>query len=192
MKRIFIPFTLGVCLLGSMAPLSWAISTAKPFHLPCLLVEQSSDAAPAITTVLGTAYRQGLFSPTDVMLTVALNQRYQQHYQIMDIHRAIQKSKVKKMDVFYPKFIELKTIIEYLGYSAKGYRLTDIRNEIQVGDVGFLIDTQARFDQTPVITLLFASTESKRYLLYGDGFVCPMEKTRFDQYFHNKAFLRLE
>lgn len=190
MKQALTQQILGICLCSALFVPSPSWAMAKPFNLKCEAV-RSSETTPVLKAVKGFPNDKTQFNPVDLLISVAINQRYNQQFTVYDVHASVLQSDGVDIDPLYPNFKGLKKIINLMGYQAKGFKLEGLANEIRTGDVGFLLDTHVRFDQSPVITLLFATADDKRYLLYGDGVVCPMNTTQFSQYFRKSAFLRL-
>ena len=185
---------LVVCLcLSAMAltRLPIAYAAAKPIHFNCMSA-QPDEVISVATLLKRTPASEIQDDPVAMMIAVALNQRYGRNFRMQDIQGLRENSLYELSFPFKSDLLEIRTIIENMGYHATGYRFNGAAIGVQQGDVGFLLDSHVHFDGRPVIALLLEANLNKRLVLYGDGMICPMEKTQFEQRFANSKFLRLD
>ena len=161
---------------------SFAFATAKPFYIQC--TPAHSDEKIRVTDMLQ--------DPIAMLISVALKQKYQRDFGIQDIEQLRQSSAYELSFPFKSDFVEIRKIIRKMGYDATGFRFTGAAVGVQQGDVGFLLDTRVHKDRTPVMALLVEVSTDKRQVLYGDGTVCQMDKSQFEQRFSDSKYLRLD
>lgn len=166
-------------------------ATAKPINFNCTAANPE-EVMPVMALLNQTTVKDMLQDPIAMLISVALNQKYQRDFGITDIQRLRENSSYELAFPFRSDFVEIRKVIQKMGYDATGFRFMGAAVGVQQGDVGFLLDTHVHFDRTPVIALLVSVTSDKRHVLYGDGTVCPMEKQQFEQRFADSKYLRLD
>lgn len=193
MNTYFLKSVLYVGCVVAVAFLpSFSHATAKPIQLNC--TSANIDEVMPVATLLKKNIPDEIYSdPIAALIAAALNQRYGTHFKMQDIQGLREEDSLYELSFpFKSDFREIKVIIQKMGYDAKGYRFVGMATEVKQGDVGFLLDTHVRSDGTPVIALLAAVSADKRFLFYGDGILCPLDKKQFEHRFMNGKFLRLQ
>ena len=182
---------VGCAMVLASAP-NMSHATASPIQLNC--TSANFDEVMPVATLLKKTIPSDIYNdPIAMLIAAALNQRYGSNFQMQDIQGLREQDSLYELSFpFKSDFKEIKAIIQKMGYDATGYRFVGMATEVRQGDVGFLLDTHVRSDGTPVIALLVAVSADKRFLLYGDGILCPIDKKQFDARFMNGKFLKLK
>ena len=179
-----------ICLavLGLLYP-KVAAAYYEPVNLGC--VAASSEFAVPVQQIFKATRASDLqHDPThlSMLITVAVNQRYGATVAARDI--ASLMSPVRDGQTY--SFLDIKQVLKRVGYTVFAYRINPAASHLPLmDDVGFLID-QTVVANSSIITLLFAATQDKKYLLYANGLICAMSVQQFEQRFGNSVFLRLD
>ena len=161
----------------------------QPFHLQCTTAS-SKLIWPVQQVFHATAATDLQYDPTQLslLIAVAFKQRYGSTVAVRDIASLISSSHAGQSH----SFLDIKRVFKAAGHAVSAYRLKDAqRQTLAADDVGFLIDPVVSA-QGGIITLLFAAESDKKYLLYANGIVCPMQEQVFAARFAGSVFLRLD
>lgn len=161
----------------------------QPLHLQCTTA--SSQLIWPVQQVFQTTAASDLrYDPTQLslLIAVAFKQRYGSSVAVKDIASLISSSHAGQSH----SFLDIKTVFKAAGHAVSAYRIDSTAKQLPAtGDVGFLIDPVVSA-QGGIITLLFAAESGKKYLLYANGIVCPMQEQVFAARFAGSVFLRLD
>lgn len=187
-KLVYNCFLLCLFVISLLGPKA-ASAHFKPVNLACVAANPRFSL-PVQQFFQATAASDLQDDPThlSMLIGVAVRQRYGSSVRAREIARLMSTPHPGQIH----NFLDIKKVLQKAGYRASAYRVNPANRLLpRLDDVGFLLDQKVVADRS-IITLLFAATQDKKYLLYADGIICAMPVPQFEQRFGNSVFLRLD